>query len=52
MTARKWGNALENAPAEVSPNDEIKALRELLVEKGVITADEAKREKLPKKARN
>lgn len=41
MTARKWGNALENA--ETSPSEEIKALRRLLVEKGVLTDEEANR---------
>lgn len=42
MTAKKWGNAINNGAVQQSPSEEIKALRELLVEKGVITDDEAK----------
>jgi hypothetical protein len=38
MTARKWGNALESV--EISPLEEVKILRELLVKKGVIAKKE------------
>lgn len=46
MTARKWGNAVEGNDA--TPADEIKALRELLVSKGVLTESDVEKKAKPK----